>query len=118
MSRPFPRFPAIAPLRGSFLLPAGRRAAAEGQKGEGAEGGENGSFGLQAEALSAIMPGRAHEKEGVLVTRKEKTPEKSLRAVPLILAVPALLLAAAAAVWGVPVAADWLLAGLKAVVIP
>ena len=37
---------------------------------------------------------------------------------PLLLAVPALLAAVAAAVWLVPVAADWITAGLKAAVIP
>ncbi|MBR6953775.1 MAG: hypothetical protein IKH77_01870 [Clostridia bacterium] len=37
---------------------------------------------------------------------------------PLLLAVPALLCALAAAVWGVPAAAEWLTAGLKMAVIP
>ena len=46
---------------------------------------------------------------------KEKRRE-ALR--PLLLAVPALLAAAAAAVWLVPLAADWITAGLKAAVIP
>ncbi len=37
---------------------------------------------------------------------------------PLLLAVPALLAAVAAAVWLVPLAADWVTAGLKVAVIP
>ncbi len=52
------------------------------------------------------------------MTNTWKAPERSVRWAPLILLLPALLAVAAAVIWGVPMAEDWLMAGLKAVVIP